>query len=1050
VVDVSYDLVENVSAGTTLYVNTTGSGGAYTRIQEAINASFDGDTIFVYNGTYYENIKVNKSINLIGEGRKNVNINGSSNGDVVLVEGGWVNISGFTITGSGAIPYNAGIHLLNTHNSTIIDNNISFNNNLGITVSSLSKDNLIMNNDILYNELYGIRLNSSFNNNITNNSIINNRYGVYFSLASNNYMAYNNISGSLIGIYIYASSFNNFKFNTMKDNGFYLFGDLLEHWNTHVIDDSNTVNDNPVYYWKNIDGGVVPNPAGQVILANCTNSTVNDQEFINNSIGINVGFSSNNTLENNLILNNEHGLLIYNSSYNNILNNSISSSKWWGIFIQNSLNNEITNNNISNNDIGIYMTFSDRNLLLNNKIQNNLYLGLYLPSSNENIITSNTVVNSEYGIHPTNARENIFSNNSISNNYYGFFISWSDFNNISYNSILHNNYGIRTTNCSWNNINYNIISSNTNFGIYFLLSSNNNTIHHNDLINNSKQVDLDDSYDNVWDNGMGEGNYWSDYYGFDDGSSGRIMGDGIGDTKIPHPFIDQGNGYYQLDNFPLMEPVFDSSFPRIQLISPNNESVFQSGVILDYSVYDENLSYANFSINSGSEQLFLPPYDINTTEWADGEYKIFINAVDLSGNINSSWYFFTIDSTPPDIILNFLENNSIISSSDILDFSIYDLNLITVNYSINEGDNTSFLPPFNVSTLGWSEGENNVRIDAVDIAGNSNSSIFFFTFDSTKPTIILNNPENNTRIKPGTVLDFSVADLNLGNINYSINGETNNSLVIPFNISSTGWQDGIYTIWINAEDLAGNTNSSWFDFEIDSTPPEINLDQKYNHSTIPAGEIIHLDIIALDLDVVQFSIDDGEYNNLISPHELNTSAWEDGLHKIIIKANDTLGNEAVRWFEITIDAILPYVVSANFYSGSIAKDQNPHIVVNFSEPMNKTYVEDHLTLSPSIEFTSQWDHDGQMLTIFFESVDLSQGINYTFKIDKQISDINGNQMESDYLLNFYLGSTEPTPNPSESSFPYWILALIGIIIVVLVLLFLLLRRSKKEEDKDLE
>jgi hypothetical protein len=52
---------------------------------------------------------------------------------------------------------------------------------------------------------------------------------------------------------------------------------------------------------------------------------------------------------------------------------------------------------------------------------------------------------------------------------------------------------------------------------------------------------------------MGEGNYWGDYTGVDDGSNGRIAGDGVGDTEIPHPVIDQGNGYFQLDNYPLLD-----------------------------------------------------------------------------------------------------------------------------------------------------------------------------------------------------------------------------------------------------------------------------------------------------------------------------------------------------------------------------------------------------------------------------------------------------------------------------------------------------------------
>ena len=38
-----------------LYVNETGSNGAYTVIQEAINDARNGDTVFVFNGTYNEN-----------------------------------------------------------------------------------------------------------------------------------------------------------------------------------------------------------------------------------------------------------------------------------------------------------------------------------------------------------------------------------------------------------------------------------------------------------------------------------------------------------------------------------------------------------------------------------------------------------------------------------------------------------------------------------------------------------------------------------------------------------------------------------------------------------------------------------------------------------------------------------------------------------------------------------------------------------------------------------------------------------------------------------
>jgi len=53
-----------------VYVDDDG-GADYTRIQDAIDNASDGDTIFVYNGTYYGKIIINKSITLIGENNTN-------------------------------------------------------------------------------------------------------------------------------------------------------------------------------------------------------------------------------------------------------------------------------------------------------------------------------------------------------------------------------------------------------------------------------------------------------------------------------------------------------------------------------------------------------------------------------------------------------------------------------------------------------------------------------------------------------------------------------------------------------------------------------------------------------------------------------------------------------------------------------------------------------------------------------------------------------------------------------------------------------------------
>jgi len=116
----------------TLYVGGNGSSN-YSTIQDAIDATSDGDTVFVFSGTYYENIVVHKSINLLGENKNTVIINGNDNGDVVNITANSVKISGFTIKNStymNSIWDGCGVRILSDGN--IIENNIFTDNQDGI------------------------------------------------------------------------------------------------------------------------------------------------------------------------------------------------------------------------------------------------------------------------------------------------------------------------------------------------------------------------------------------------------------------------------------------------------------------------------------------------------------------------------------------------------------------------------------------------------------------------------------------------------------------------------------------------------------------------------------------------------------------------------------------------------------------------------------------------------------------------------------------------------------------------------------------------------
>ena len=65
----------------------------FTKIQDAINASSEGDTIIVHNGTYYENVILNKSLSLLG--KRLPTIDAEVNGSAIEIDAPGCVVRGF-------------------------------------------------------------------------------------------------------------------------------------------------------------------------------------------------------------------------------------------------------------------------------------------------------------------------------------------------------------------------------------------------------------------------------------------------------------------------------------------------------------------------------------------------------------------------------------------------------------------------------------------------------------------------------------------------------------------------------------------------------------------------------------------------------------------------------------------------------------------------------------------------------------------------------------------------------------------------------------------
>ena len=478
-----------------------------------------------------------------------------------------------------------GLRLNSVTNCTIINN--TFTNNemgIGIYLSDFytpTKNNSIRNNYFAFND-YGIYSDYYCTDNIFENNVIsNNSFGAFIIMSMGpNYINNNSfLSNSIESISLQYCTNQIILNNTMIGSGIELYGWGLEHENSHIIE-NNTLNDRSIYYWKNRNGGTVPEGAGQIILANCTNINVTNQKLSNSSNGLLVSYSENINISDNEFSNcNGDGISIFITYNSTVANNSIIRNRGNGIRIMSSTRNSIENNNLSSNGYNGIICDTTESIIKNNIAISNNWNGINLDGSQNNIIINNTVFFNKYsGIGVFSSYTNIIKNNDAFNNYEtGILIAYGSENRIVNNSVYSNN----NTGINLSGANNNIVSNNQiyeNWHGFFLetssmnliiqnqiqnnkigtkvKSSSYNKIYHNNFIGN--EIQAFDTQQNQWNHDYPYGgNYWSDYSGVDEfnGKGQDIKGsDGYGDEPYDVKSSDKTIDHYPRDFYPLMMP----------------------------------------------------------------------------------------------------------------------------------------------------------------------------------------------------------------------------------------------------------------------------------------------------------------------------------------------------------------------------------------------------------------------------------------------------------------------------------------------------------------
>ena len=221
-----------------------------------------------------------------------------------------------------------------------------------------------------------------------------------------------------------------------------------------------------------------------------------------------------------------------------------------GIQLYNCYDAKIIGNNISFVRDGIYVDVSFRVLFRGNKMHHARY-GTHYMNSHDNIWEDNDSYKNRGGLALMEVRRQIVRNNRTwDNSDHGIMLRTIQDSVVENNIIVGNSKGFFIYDAEYNVLKGNLVMGNR-IGVHLWAGSINNDVDHNDFIQNHNQIRYVATRNELW--GKREGNYWSNYVGWD------ANGDGIGDTPYEaNDVVDRLNWKYPLVKLLLNSPAVQS------------------------------------------------------------------------------------------------------------------------------------------------------------------------------------------------------------------------------------------------------------------------------------------------------------------------------------------------------------------------------------------------------------------------------------------------------------------------------------------------------------
>ncbi|HLD80062.1 MAG TPA: Ig-like domain-containing protein [Candidatus Nanoarchaeia archaeon] len=510
-------------------------------------------------------------------------------------------------------------------------------------------------------------------------------------------------------------------------------------------------------------------------------------------------------------------------------------------------------------------------------------------------------------------------------------------------------------------------------------------------------------------------------------------------------------------------------------VSINDSTTYGKSVILGLT-HSRNTTGFNVTLNQVD---YWWTVNLSMSTLSDGLYRIQVYANDTVDNVNNSVanLSFIVDTTPPNVSVVFLNQNSSYASN------FTKTGMIMINATFNDTLTTVTTVAFgltnsknatqfnttpvkvgsfwivNLSLATLSDGEYNITFYADDTLGNRNFTVgnLSFRVDTTPPNVSLfitnTTPINNSNFTNSGVIQINatlndtlttVTHVRFGIFNPRNNSEFNLTTIKlgsfwTQNLSLATLTDAVYTIRVYGNDTLGNINNSVknLSFTVDTVPPNISIFRYNSTSNFTANFSnrggLQINVSINDTTTYGKSVILGLTNSKNSTGfnvtlnqvdywwtvNLSMSTLSDGVYRIQVYANDTVGNvnNSVANLSFIIDSTPPNV--STFFTNDSATNNSNHTnsgVIQINVTLNDT-----LTTVTDVQFgifntanNSEFNLTTIKLGSFWtQNLSLATLTDAVYFIRVYGNDTLGNMNNSVTNLSFTVDTTPPTVSITE-------------------------------------